>query len=107
MTQETRTRYEVIKEAFEARNDVESSDIFDALLEEGVKNGSYEVIGYADTLAEAREMMSEETSSVKNEATFASSVKSAYVVYAEEQEYDEGEDEWIPTGSYESAQISE
>lgn len=100
-----RTRYEIIKEAFEARKDVEAEDIFDALIEEGVKNGSYEVIGYADTLAEAREIMANHPTIVKKQATFASWVQSAYIIYAEEQELIDGE--WEATGSYEPAPITE
>ena len=61
----TRTRYEIIKEGFEVRKDIEAEDIFDAFLEEGVKNGSYEVIGYADTLEEARKI-SKESNFVKS-----------------------------------------
>ena len=100
----TRTRYEIIKEAFEARKDIEAEDIFDAFLEEGVKNGSYEVIGYADTLAEAREIIANNPSSVKDEATFSSWVKAGYIIYAEEQELIDGE--WEATGSYEPAPIT-
>lgn len=101
----TRTRYEIIKEGFEVRKDIEAEDIFDAFLEEGVKNGSYEVIGYADTLEEARKIMANNPSFVKDEATFSSWVKSGYLVYAEEQELID--DEWEPTGDYETSPVTE
>ena len=99
------TRYEIIKEAFEARKDIEAEAIFDAFLEEGVKNGSYEVIGYADTLAEAREVMANNPSFVKDESAFPSWIKSGYLVYAEEQELID--DEWEATGSYEPSPVTE
>lgn len=105
MTQETKTRYEVIKEAFEARKDVETDRIFDALLEEGVKNGSYETIAIVETLDEARQIMADNPTTVKKESAFATWVQSAYIIYAEEQEWNEDDGEWIPTGCYESAPI--
>ena len=100
-------RYEIIKEGFEVRKDVPAtaSDIFDSLLEDGIKNGSYEVIGYANTLAEAREIMANNPSFVKDEATFSSWAKSGYLVYAEEQELID--DEWEATGSYETSPVTE
>ena len=103
----TRTRYEIIKEGFEVRKDVPAtaSDIFDALFEDGIKNGSYEAIGYADTLAEAREVMANNPSFVKDESAFPSWIKSGYLVYAEEQELID--DEWEATGSYEASPVTE
>ena len=98
-------RYEIIKEAFEVRKDAPASDIVDALINEGTKNGSYEVIGYADTLEEAREIMDNNPSFVKDEATFASSIKSGYIVYAEEQELIDGK--WKATGCYAPAPVIE
>lgn len=105
MTQEIKTRYEIIKELFEAKKDVETDRIFDALLEEGVKNGSYETIAIVETLDEARQIMANNPTTVKKESTFATWVQSAYITYAEEQEWNEDDGEWIPTGCYESAPI--
>lgn len=105
MTQETKTRYEIVKELFEARKDVEAGEIFDALLEEGVKNGSYETIAIAENLDEARQIMADNPTTVKKESTFATWVQSAYITYAEEQEWNENDGEWVATGNYESAPI--
>lgn len=90
-------RYLVISEKAETKTE----DVINEAMNEGLQNGSYTVLAEVETIEDARKILSKhKIRPEKNGKRYES-----YLVYADEQEYDESIEEWESTGTYEFAEV--
>lgn len=83
-------KYLVIEEPIETR----TSDVISEAYEQGLQNGYFEIIAEAESLEEARKILTENTIIVSSVRTAGGKRYSADLYYLEEQEWDEDMEEW-------------
>ena len=98
-------KYVIISEITEVPGNTRPSEIFNAFIENGVKNGNYTILGEYEDLDKAKEALaSHKTTYTTN--SYVTKTTQANVVYLEEQELeDEDEEERESTGNYWPADV--
>lgn len=91
------TKYVIISEKAESR----TADVINEAMNEGLQNGSYTVLAEVETIEDARKILSKH----KIHPEKSGKRYESYLVYADEQEYDESIEEWESTGTYEFAEV--
>lgn len=90
-------RYLVISEKAETKTE----DVINEAMNEGLQNGYYTVLAEVETIEDARKILSQH----KIHPEKSGKRYESYLVYAEEQEYDEDSEQWETTGTYEFAEV--
>lgn len=91
------TKYVIISEKAETR----TADVINEAMENGLQNGYYSVLAEVDTIEQARDILVKHT--IKPEK--CGNRYESYLVYAEEQEYNDISEEYESTGTYEFAAL--